>query len=90
MLLPGGGKNVLKSPGCAGGPIPEGGKNSEFRAAEVCGETECVSELEEASKSLEKLKGDEVIVVGGGGKGTSWGKEKRERRVRRPRNSGMV
>jgi hypothetical protein len=41
-----------------------------------------MSELEEASKSLEKSKGDEAILVEGSGKGYKWGKKKKKEKSR--------
>ena len=70
-------------------PISDAGKKSGFqgmaerRAASVRG-----SELPGASKSLEKIKGDEEIAVRGRGEETSRGKEKKRRIEPRSRHSG--
>ena len=64
---------------CVDKPISERGGNSRFPVEETREDTERGSEPEELSKSLENLKGDEVILADGRGKKESWGEEKRGR-----------
>jgi hypothetical protein len=59
--------------------ISETDGNSRFRGAETRADAENASELEPTSKSLDIVRGDEVGLVEGGGRETSWGREKRER-----------
>ena len=71
------GKNPLKSrgPDWADKPVSESDKNSEPRVAEWREAPENASELVPASKSLGRVGEDEGILMGDGGRETSWGKE---------------